>query len=86
MPQTAHRTLPDEWVCIGCGDTAANCACIRSLDEANATDRDFIEVNGEWEGNICKKPPEGCFAYTEDGVSKFEVCGNCGDAVWKPAK
>lgn len=82
--QRLVRHLHEDATCLNCGETAANAACGRKLDEFDATERNFVEVWSKWNGNTLKNgtEPDECFPLDEAGI-EWEVCGDCGCARWE---
>lgn len=70
--------LPDEYTCDGCGERAADFACIRTRDEIDASDRAYLDTAGRWEGEQLIEAPDGLYT---NGV-EIEVCGCCGSVHW----
>lgn len=70
--------LPDEYTCDGCGECAADWACIRTREDIDATDRAYLDTAGRWEGEKLIEAPAGLYT---NGV-EIEVCGHCGSVHW----
>ena len=78
------RELPEDATCADCGNTAANSGCSRSLEEIDATDRNFIEHWSSWKDGkhfVLGSEPEETFPLDAKG-KKWEVCGDCGCPRW----
>jgi hypothetical protein len=84
-PIVSSALLGGDWVCSGCGAVAEAHVISRTHADLCATERNFVEVHGQWTGEQMVGGLEGeCFGeYGESAKTMvWQICGKCEDIRW----